>query len=77
MSGAIIPANVFFLLGIVAESIVRIKYPYSTFGRVLHVLYIVVAVLFVLFIVWVIIMCNAAIDDCLYQCNNCNIPGGA
>ena len=69
--------GLFFIAAIVLMIIVRVKYPYSQFGKILCIVYIILSVLVILLtiaaMVLIAIICNQLMNDCDSCCRG--IPG--
>jgi hypothetical protein len=73
----VLVGGAFFIAAIILMIIVRVKYPYSQFGKVLCIVYIVLSILVILLtiavMVLIAIICNQMMNDCESCCHS--IPG--
>ena len=73
----VLVGGAFFIAAIILMIIVRVRYPYSQFGKVLCIVYIVLSILVILFtiavMVLIAIICNQMMNDCESCCHS--IPG--
>lgn len=73
--GAFAVSFLVLISSVVLVSIVRSKYPYNKLAKTLGIVIAVTFFIEMFIFITLAVMCNMAVNSCIYNCNNCHIPG--
>ena len=73
--GAFAVSFLVLIASVVLVSIVRSKYPYNKLAKTLGIVIAVTFFIEMFILITLAVMCYMAVNSCIYNCNNCHIPG--